>query len=216
MVLVSAATVRMIVTALLVASPDDVTSAPAIADFLTSIGGDTAMKTSRSMPSDPLPQIYPLVRDESEITGYRFMPRSLPPTAPSRPNGSVECSRKNALPRAAVSSRMTARSPVASMTAHCRPGKISGISGPECWQCVSAAPPRSWAALLLSPSTIPSWRPRAISVHGCSAGSGPCPPAPPSTPIDQNAFGRPRRSKRNRPPGVPIMSLSSGPRSVPS
>ncbi|KQM68579.1 hypothetical protein [Sphingomonas sp. Leaf20] len=87
MVLVSAATVRMIVTALLVASPDDVTSAPAIADFLTSLGGDTAMKTSRSMPSDPLPQIYPLVRDESEIIDYRFFAEK--PTA----NGSVTAER---------------------------------------------------------------------------------------------------------------------------
>ena len=87
MVLVSAAMVRMFVTALLVASPDDVTSALAIADFLTSIGGDTAMKTSRSMPSDPVPQIYPLVRDESEIIGYRFFAEK--PTA----NGFVTAER---------------------------------------------------------------------------------------------------------------------------
>lgn len=75
--LISVATVTMIVTALLVASPGDVTSAPAIANFLTSIGGDTAMKTSGSMSSDPLPQIYPLVRDESEIIGYRFFAEKL-------------------------------------------------------------------------------------------------------------------------------------------
>jgi hypothetical protein len=77
MVSVSVATVTMIVTALLVASPGDVTLAPAIADFLTSIGGDTAMKTSGSMPLDPSPQIYPLVRDESEIIGYRFFAEKL-------------------------------------------------------------------------------------------------------------------------------------------
>jgi len=77
MVLVSAATVTIIVTALLVASPGDVTSGPAIADFLTSIGGDTAMKTSGSMLSDPSPQIYPLVRDDSEIIGYRFFAEKL-------------------------------------------------------------------------------------------------------------------------------------------
>jgi len=77
MISISAATVTMIVTALLVASPGDVTSGPAIADFLTIIGGDTAMKTSGSMPSDPSPQIYPLVRDESEIIGYRFFAEKL-------------------------------------------------------------------------------------------------------------------------------------------
>ncbi|MDY1008830.1 hypothetical protein [Sphingomonas sp. CFBP9019] len=77
MMLISVATVTMIVTALLVASPGDVTSAPAIANFLTSIGGDTAMKTSGSMSSNPLPQIYPLVRDESEIIGYRFFAEKL-------------------------------------------------------------------------------------------------------------------------------------------
>ena len=77
MVSVPAVTVTMIVTALLITSPGDVTSERAIADFLTIIGGDTAMKTSGSMPSDPSPQIYPLVRDESEIIGYRFFAEKL-------------------------------------------------------------------------------------------------------------------------------------------
>ncbi|MDD1453047.1 hypothetical protein NHF48_022380 [Sphingomonas sp. H160509] len=35
------------------------------------------MKTSGSMPSDPSPQIHPLVRDESEIIGYRFFAEKL-------------------------------------------------------------------------------------------------------------------------------------------
>lgn len=83
MVSVSVATVTMIVTALLVASPGDVTSGPAIADFLTSIGGDTAMKTSGSMLSDPSPQIYPLVRDESEIIGHRFFAEKLTANGPA-------------------------------------------------------------------------------------------------------------------------------------
>ena len=77
MILVSVATVRMIVTALLIASPGEVTSVLVIADFLTSIGGDNAMKTSGSMPSDPSPQIYPLIRDKSEIIDHRFFAEKL-------------------------------------------------------------------------------------------------------------------------------------------
>ena len=71
------AAVTVIATASLIMFPGTSGSAPAIADFLTTIGGDTAMKTSGSSPSDPDPQIYPLLRDEPEIIGYRFFAQKL-------------------------------------------------------------------------------------------------------------------------------------------
>lgn len=73
----SIATVIMAAAALQAGLPGKVTSEPGIADFLTTIGGDTALKTSGSIPSDPSPQLYPLVRDAPEIIGYRFFAEKL-------------------------------------------------------------------------------------------------------------------------------------------
>jgi len=73
----SSAAFSMITTALLVVVSEDEASAPGIADFLTNIGGDTALKTSGSITSGPSPQFYPLVRDAGEIIGYRFFAEKL-------------------------------------------------------------------------------------------------------------------------------------------
>jgi len=211
MVLVSAAMVRMFVTALLVASPDDVTSALAIADFLTSIGGDTAMKTSRSMPSDPVPQIYPLVRDESEIIGYRFFAEK--PTA----NGFVTaervsgvCARKCAV----KGGRIEPDDGEVARSFHNRPLPPRG-NFKSFWSGVSAVCVRSpsevmggFVAITLNNTELVTKG--DIGARLFSPISLMPTRTPPSIPIHQTAFGRPRRSKRSRPPGVPIMSLSSG------
>lgn len=73
----SLAALSMIATALLAIVPEDGSSATGIADFLTTIGGGTEVKTSGSILSDPLPQLYPLTRDGSEIIGYRFFAEKL-------------------------------------------------------------------------------------------------------------------------------------------
>jgi len=80
----------LIATVLLAAAPGNAASAPDIADFLATISGDTDMKTSGSMLSDPSPQLYPLVRDASEVIGYRFFAEKL--TA----NGSATAERAQA------------------------------------------------------------------------------------------------------------------------
>lgn len=72
-----AAAIMMIAGAMQAGLLAKVTSEPGIADFLTTIGGDTALKTSGSMLSDPSPQLYPLVRDAPEIIGYRFFAEKL-------------------------------------------------------------------------------------------------------------------------------------------
>lgn len=77
MLSVSSATVSMLATALLTVVPGSGITAPGIADFLTSIGGDTEIKTSGSMLSDPSPQLYPLGHNSSEIIGYRFFAEKL-------------------------------------------------------------------------------------------------------------------------------------------
>ena len=77
MVSSSLATLSSIVTALLAVVQGGAAPAPGIADFLTTIGGDTELKTSGSMLSDPSPQLYPLVRDAPEIIGYRFFAEKL-------------------------------------------------------------------------------------------------------------------------------------------
>ena len=43
-----------------------------VADFLTTIGGDTDVKTSGSLRTRPSPQVFPLLDDADEIIGYRF------------------------------------------------------------------------------------------------------------------------------------------------
>lgn len=73
----SSATLLVIATALLAVVPGSGVPASGIADFLTTIGGDTEVKTSGSMLSDPSPQLYPLARDGSEIIGYRFFAEKL-------------------------------------------------------------------------------------------------------------------------------------------
>ncbi|WP_147276301.1 hypothetical protein [Sphingomonas aracearum] len=45
---------------------------PGVADFLSTIGGDTDMKTSGSLRTRPSPQVFPLLDDAEEIIGYRF------------------------------------------------------------------------------------------------------------------------------------------------
>ncbi len=43
-----------------------------VADFLTTIGGDTDVKTSGSLRTRPSPQVFPLLDDADEIIGYSF------------------------------------------------------------------------------------------------------------------------------------------------
>lgn len=50
---------------------------PGITDFLTSIGGDTDLKTSGSLRTRPSPQVFPLLDDADEIIGYRFFSEKL-------------------------------------------------------------------------------------------------------------------------------------------
>jgi hypothetical protein len=64
-------------TAALTAIPAMGQQPPGIADFLATIGGDTDIKTSGSLRSDPAPQIYPLLDDAPEIIGYRFFSEKL-------------------------------------------------------------------------------------------------------------------------------------------
>lgn len=73
----SSATASMLATALLTVVPGSGVPASGIAEFLTTIGGDTHLKTSGSMLSDPSPQLYPLARDGSEIISYRFFAEKL-------------------------------------------------------------------------------------------------------------------------------------------
>lgn len=73
----SSTTASMLATALLAVVPGSGVPASGIADFLTTIGGDTEIRTSGSMLSDPSPQLYPLARDGSEIIGYRFFAEKL-------------------------------------------------------------------------------------------------------------------------------------------
>ncbi|KQM36638.1 hypothetical protein [Sphingomonas sp. Leaf10] len=80
----------MIVTALLVVAPADAAQVAGVADFLTTIGGDINMKTAGSSPSDPSPQIYPLMHYASEVVGYRFFSEKI--TA----NGSATAERTKA------------------------------------------------------------------------------------------------------------------------
>ncbi len=77
MVTGSSATASMLVTALLAVASENGVTTPGVADFLTTIGGDTEIKTSGSILSDPSPQLYPLVRDGSEVVGYRFFAEKL-------------------------------------------------------------------------------------------------------------------------------------------
>lgn len=65
-------TATMIAAALLVVAPAHAAQVAGIADFLTTIGGDTDMKTAGTSPADPSPQIYPLMHDGSEVIGYRL------------------------------------------------------------------------------------------------------------------------------------------------
>lgn len=87
----SSATPLVIATALLAVLPGSGVPASGIADFLTTIGGDTEVKTSGSMLSDPSPQLYPLARDGSEIIGYRSFAEKL------AANGSATAERAQAV-----------------------------------------------------------------------------------------------------------------------
>lgn len=83
-------TATIIAAALLVAIPAHAGPVASVADFLTTIGGDTDMKTIGSNLSDPTAEIYPLTRDGSEVIGYRFFSEKL--TA----NGSATAERTRA------------------------------------------------------------------------------------------------------------------------
>lgn len=67
----------IIATALLLATPVHAGPVASVADFLTTIGGDTDMKTIGSDLSDPTAEIYPLTRDGNEVIGYRFFSEKL-------------------------------------------------------------------------------------------------------------------------------------------
>lgn len=59
-------------TVALAGMPAMAQQSPGIADFLSTIGGDTDMKTSGSLRTRPSPQVFPLLDDADEIIGYRF------------------------------------------------------------------------------------------------------------------------------------------------
>lgn len=69
--------VAAVLTVALTAVPGSAQQALGITDFLTAIGGNTDIKTSGSLRTDPEPQIYPLIRDRDEIAGYRFFSEKL-------------------------------------------------------------------------------------------------------------------------------------------
>jgi len=76
-----------VLTVALAAVPGGAQQAPGVSDFFGVIGGDTDMKTSGSLRSDPDPQVYPLIRDRDEIAGYRFFSEKL------KANGSATAER---------------------------------------------------------------------------------------------------------------------------
>ena len=155
----SSAALWVIATVLLAAVPAGGVPASGIADFLTTMGGDTDLKTSGSMLSNPSPQLYSLSSYRSEIIDYRFFAEKL--TA----NGSATAERA----QAAFAQECTAKcdriepedvtlpavSESACCAAGCRYGTATSISGRGCRRCVPAARPRSWAASSRSRSITP-------------------------------------------------------------
>lgn len=50
---------------------------PVVADFLTTIGGDTSVKTVGADKNPAAPQIQPLTRDAADIVGHRFFKENM-------------------------------------------------------------------------------------------------------------------------------------------
>lgn len=138
-------TVTMMAAALLVVAPAHAAQVASVADFLTTIGGDTDMKTAGSSPSDPSPQIYPLMHDASEVIGYRFFSEKITPNGSATAERTTAAFAQECVAKAAVSKLTTATSRVASTNAcwcaeyHNATTSISGRGYP---QSVRAVRPR--------------------------------------------------------------------------
>ena len=112
-------------TAALAGIPAMAQQSPGVADFLSTIGGDTDIKTSRSLRTRPSPQVFPLLDDADEITGYRYFSEKI--TA----NGSATAERaRDAFAQEAEQKRREAfrRDLAIGTVTNC--GKVIQIRGP--------------------------------------------------------------------------------------
>lgn len=138
-------TATIIATALLVVAPAHAVQVAGIADFLTTIGGDTDMKTAGSSPSDPSPQIYPLMHDASEVIGYRFFSQKITPNGSATAERTTAAFAQECVAKAAVSKLTTATSRSISKNAYYAAkyhDAFTSISGQGCPQSVRAVRPR--------------------------------------------------------------------------
>jgi hypothetical protein len=210
----SSATVSMIATALVALAPGDGISTSGIADFLTTIGGDTALKTSGSMLSDPSPQLYPLARDKSEIIDYRFFAEKL------AANGSATGKRAQAAFAKECAVKGGHIEPENGKVARSFQERVLGRRLPprgifkHFWSGLSAVCARSSSEVMGGFVAITfdntELAPRAISAPGCSARSRSWPPAPLCMLTARIASERLLHSRHRKRHYVPAMLPSRG------